>query len=152
MANTHPIQSGDLKLIPSTDGARLDFSGGQPLMDQGLETCVYISLFCADWWGNATVEPKDRQASRVPEVAASATITNQSRVALEQAARDTLQWMIVAGIAASVTPSVQITSANTATLTVAIEQPNAPREVLRYQVNWGKQKELVASGRITRRI
>lgn len=152
MANAHLAQSGDVKLIPSIDGARLDFSGGQPLMDQGLETAVYISLFCSDWWGNATLEANEKQASRINDVANSSALSNRMRVSIEIAAEEALGWMISSGVAASVEPSVIITGKSTAELTVSIEQPKAPRVILRYQVNWDYQKDAVSLNRIIRRV
>lgn len=40
----------DPRLILTPDGTRLQFSGGQPLMDQGMENLVLISLFTAPGW------------------------------------------------------------------------------------------------------
>lgn len=45
---------GDPRLIMSPDGTSLQFVGGQPLMDKGLENLVLISLFTNEGWcGNA---------------------------------------------------------------------------------------------------
>jgi hypothetical protein len=41
---------GDPKLILSENGATMRFSGGQPVMDQGLENFVLISLFSGPGW------------------------------------------------------------------------------------------------------
>ena len=152
MPNTHPVQSGDLRLIPSIDGARVDFSGGQPLMDQGLETAVYISLFGVDYWGNALEEPGIQLQSRIPEIVARSTVSNRARLEIEQAATDSLAWMLTEGVAAGVQASAIITGVSTVELTVTIEQPSAPREVLRYQINWQRQREITASGRVTREV
>ena len=149
---THPITDGDIRLIPSLDGARLDFSGGQPLMDTGLETSVYVSLFTANWWGNATVPADRRQSSRVQATADSATMSNQSRLVVQQAASDALAWMVRDGVAASVDAQVAIVGVQKFKLTVSISQPAAPIQVLRYQINWGEQREITASGRVTREV
>jgi phage gp46-like protein len=44
---------GDLAIKLTPDGADIPFIGGQPVMDQGLENVVTISLFTKPgWWGN----------------------------------------------------------------------------------------------------
>ena len=44
---------GDPRLILGPSGSRLQFTGGQPLMDRGLENLVLISLFTQmGWSGN----------------------------------------------------------------------------------------------------
>lgn len=44
---------GDPRLIMGPDGTRLQFTGGQPLMDKGLENQALISLFThPSWCGN----------------------------------------------------------------------------------------------------
>lgn len=44
----------DLRLILGPDGSRLQFSGGEPLYDRGLENMVLISLFTGPGWcGNS---------------------------------------------------------------------------------------------------
>lgn len=40
----------DPRLILSADGSRLQFVGGQPLLDHGLENLVMISLFTSPGW------------------------------------------------------------------------------------------------------
>ena len=146
------ITDGEPKLIPTPDGARLDFSGGQPLMEQGLENAVYLSLFVGDWWGNATVPERDRQASRVQQVADRATLSNRSRLDIEAAANEALGWMVNDGIAESVRTTAVLVGVQTAELTVTIEQPGASPVILRYQVNWDKQRDATDAGRVTRTV
>lgn len=51
---TPKIYQGDPRLIIGPDGSRLQFIGGQPLMDRGLENAALISLFTSPGWcGNA---------------------------------------------------------------------------------------------------
>jgi len=40
----------DPRLILGPDGSRLQFTGGQPLLDHGLENLVMISLFTSKGW------------------------------------------------------------------------------------------------------
>jgi hypothetical protein len=41
---TTDIYEGDLKIIITADGASLEFKGGQPVMDRGIENSVIIDL------------------------------------------------------------------------------------------------------------
>jgi len=44
---------GDPAITITQDGAKMYFIGGQPVMDQGLQNPVLISLFTKPgWWGN----------------------------------------------------------------------------------------------------
>ena len=51
------MMQGDPRLILSANGSRLQFVGGQPLMDRGLENLALISLFTAPGWaGNLLLD------------------------------------------------------------------------------------------------
>lgn len=51
------MTQGDPRLILDADGSRLQFSGGQPLMDAGLENLVLIALFTSPGWcGNSLLD------------------------------------------------------------------------------------------------
>lgn len=51
------ILQGDPRLILGPSGSSLQFTGGQPLMDQGLENLALISLFTSQGWvGNLLVK------------------------------------------------------------------------------------------------
>jgi phage gp46-like protein len=53
---------GDPKLILGPNGSRLQWSGGQCLMDQGVENAVQISLLTEpDWWGNSIEDNPNRR-------------------------------------------------------------------------------------------
>ena len=49
------IYSGDPKIVLTENGAKLVFSGGQPVMDQGLENLALISLFTSPGWSGNTL-------------------------------------------------------------------------------------------------
>ncbi len=84
---------GDPKLFLGPDGSYLEFNGGQPVMDQGLENLVLISLFSGKGWvGNYLFnDPKQKIGSDF-ETAVNQTITlnslNRVRLAAKQALND----------------------------------------------------------------
>jgi hypothetical protein len=56
--------SGDPRLVLTEGGATLDYQGGQPVMDRGLENCALLSLFADDdWQGNIFLEKPERIGS-----------------------------------------------------------------------------------------
>lgn len=72
------IYDGDPLLILTENGSRLEFKGGQPVMDQGWQNYVNISLFTRKGWcGNTLFEPNQQIGSDV-ELEAEKPITLQS--------------------------------------------------------------------------
>jgi len=67
--------SGDPRLTLTPAGADLDFRGGQPIMDAGLENQILISLFTGEGWcGNVFLPPESRIGSDF-EATARGTLT-----------------------------------------------------------------------------
>ena len=51
------MTQGDPRLILSADGSRLQFNGGQPILDRGFENLALISLFTSPGWcGNQLLD------------------------------------------------------------------------------------------------
>lgn len=56
--------SGDPRLVLTDNGATLDYRGGQPVMDQGLENCALLALLVDEGWaGNVFLPPEARVGS-----------------------------------------------------------------------------------------
>jgi len=130
---------GDLKLIPTDDGGDILLQNGQPVMEQGLSTAVYITLFSGDWWANAVSEEAEKLGSEL-ETVFSRTLSNQTRLDAEEYARQALKWMLDSGIAVSIEVEATILAGGTLGLSVRITQPDETVEELRYQVNWANQQ------------
>ena len=134
------ITDGDVRLTPTADGGDITLLGGQPDMDQGLETAVYLSLFAGpDWWGNLAGTLDERAESNL-EALLSQTLTNQTRLDAEEYARQALAWMTRSGIAAKVSVAATLPALGWLVLAVTIEQPGTDPVVLRYQINWAAQR------------
>lgn len=72
MAN-YDRYSGDPRIVIGAEGADLDYRGGQPVMDQGLENQALLSLFTAPGWcGNALLPLERRIGSDFESVSARA--------------------------------------------------------------------------------
>lgn len=90
------MTQGDPKLILTADGSRLQFTGGRPLMDQGLENLAFISLFTRPGWvGNQLI--KSPIGSDFEE-AADQPITRQSLNRVRDAAVRALDSPLFGGV------------------------------------------------------
>jgi phage gp46-like protein len=96
---------GDPKMYLDENGSYLDFRGGQPVMDAGLENAANISLFTRDdpkWGGNVLVTDPNEKIGAKFEKIASGTITVQTLNDTRDASEKALTWMINAGIAGEI--------------------------------------------------
>ena len=135
------ICNGDVRLISTEDGGEIEIVSGQPLMDQGLETAVYISIFSGpDWWGNAISEPDEKVESEIENLYSS-TLSNKTRLDAEEYVRKALAWMIRSGIAKKIEVSATLPAPGILGLDILITQPGDTVINLRYQINWSAQRQ-----------
>lgn len=112
---------GDVKL--TLDG--ITYLGGQPEMDDGLSTSVYISLFTdSNWWG-------DSIGSTLYKLDDS-TVTNQLRVEIIQAVKNCLSWMVESKIADSIDVEAYIKK-ESVLLEITINQPE---KSFKFEIPW----------------
>jgi len=131
---------GDVRLSLSADGGIIKLRGGQPEMDDGLETAVNISLFSEpDYWGNALSSSDEEIGSTLLSIFRS-TLTNQARIDIIEATRTALAWMVSSGIATSIEPTATIPSMGRLDLYIVIRQPEKAPATFRYTVNWKNQE------------
>jgi len=130
---------GDVKLTATEDGGQITVRSGQPVMDDGLETAAYLSLFSGDYWGNAISERDEKTESEL-ETLFSHTLNNQVRLDAEEYALQSLAWMKQQGIASKIEAEASIPRAGFLGLAITITQPDGTAAVLRYQINWENQR------------
>lgn len=135
------LLDGDPKITSTYD---LSISGGQPVMDEGLENAVHLSLFTApSWWGNIiAADASERYESKL-ESLYRRTLTNQTRLDAEKYASDALAWMKTEGIADKITITASIVSIGMLGLVIEIVQP-ARTVTIRYQMSWATMEARVA--------
>lgn len=91
----------DPRIILGPDGARLQFTGGQPLLDHGLENLVLISLFTTPGWvGNRFL---NTAVGSDFEEACNQPITRQSLNLIRQAAERALALTVLGKVTVAVT-------------------------------------------------
>jgi phage gp46-like protein len=137
------MYDGDVKVVQTLDGGAITFRSGQPDMEGGLSTAVYLSLWTEPgWWGNSlatTPEEKIGEEDSLEELE-SEPLTNKVRQDYEERARKRLAWMVSSGVAKTVTVAAAILSSIALGLTVTIEEPDGSTGTLRYKVNWQGQR------------
>ena len=85
------VYQGDPRLFLDSDGSFLKFTGGQPVMDKGLENLVLISLFTRPGWpGNVLFQDENQKIGSDFEELANQSITLQMINNLRNAAERAL--------------------------------------------------------------
>lgn len=131
----------DLALPLASDGLTADLSivKGTPLIDDGLQTAVYISLFSdarvagdGGWWGDLLGDSP--LGSRLWTLARAKLVPGIETI-VEGYCREALAWLVDGGIAESVTPTVTIVRPSTLSIEVEITQPG-DAEASEYRFTW----------------
>jgi phage gp46-like protein len=129
----------DLYLQPTVDGGELIVSGGNPQTTSGLGNAVYLALFTEAWWGNSVSDAPERFTSELPEIM-TRTLSNQTRLAAQDAIENALQWMIDAGIVEELEVTAEIPSAGRLNIAIALSEPGGASVDFVYAVNWDAQE------------
>jgi hypothetical protein len=142
---TQDRYSGDPRIILTPNGANLDYEGGQPIMDQGLENQAIISLFTRPGWvGNLLLDPQYQIGSDF-----EASVLGQG---LTLAGLALIQNAAVIALTSPAFPELAVTATNPVSdrikLTVTAGPGQAPLSFLRAGQNWQAQAVNPASGRL----
>ena len=140
---------GDPKLILTDDGVDIKYSGGNPIMDAGLENLAQISLLTAPgWWGNSLLDNDDQKLGSNFEEVANGILNLQKLNDTEQAAEAALDNPAFG----KVTPIVTNPADSTLQAKILIEPPGQDIETIiltRNGINWQNQAIDPAYRRIT---
>ena len=141
----------DFKTVKTAKGYDWVLSGGDLLLDAGLESAVLISLFTdrravADdtsvgddrrgWWGDAYPErPGDLIGSRLWLLSREKQLPATLRRAEEYAA-EALQWLVTDGVARSVAVAAEVVRTGVIGLLVTINRTMQPTVNYRFEAFW----------------
>lgn len=144
---------GDPRLVLTEDGATIEYRGGQPVMDSGLENAVLISLFTRTGWaGNAYIDDPDMQVGSDFEVACNRPITRTSLNNVADSAKRALAWMLSKGLAREIGAVASNPVGQSIKVVITILPPTGPAMSLnlsRYSGNWTAQIANPAQERIS---
>lgn len=138
-----------IKLTP--DGAKMKFIGGQPIMDQGFDNAVQISLFTKPgWWGNdLVIEDNKKIGSTFQEQRTIVDI--QTINDYTDAAKLALNWMIDNNIASKIEINVTNPNMNYIKTSIFIYPPGQDASKLLFLqngINWISQAKNPAYERL----
>lgn len=141
-------QQGDVVLFQSLNDGDIIVEDGLALMDGGLQTSLYLSLFggnedddgLADndktWWANLDEnQPVFRYRSRLQNLLKSIPATSNNLIRAQDAALADLQWLLDDNVASSVTVTATIPQLNRLKLVIEI-QAVGEESSFEYVANW----------------
>lgn len=145
--------AGDPAVTITPDGAKMKFINGQPVMDQGLENAVLISLFTKKgYWGNALITEESKKIGSDVEVTALEPIVSiQSVNNMTDAIDRALKWMTDTKLSQENEITVTNPSSNNLKATIKITPPGRDSQTLLFLkngINWIGQAHNPASGRL----
>lgn len=143
------IFQGDLRLTLDENGASMEFIGGQPVMDQGLENQAIIALFTSPGWaGNALFVSQDQKIESDFEEATRQALTLTALNDIRDAAEKALESPVFG----TVTVEVTNPKANRLNVLINIQPPGQDIKTLlvtRNGLNWTAQAINPAHRRLT---
>lgn len=84
------IFEGDPRILMTPDGADLDYRGGQPVMDRGVENTAIISLFTKPGWPGNIFAPFENRIGSDFEDTCRGSITLQKLADIENSGQRAL--------------------------------------------------------------
>jgi len=144
---------GDPAVSITEDGAKMKFINGQPVMDQGLENAVLISLFTKKgYWGNALITEESKKIGSDVEITALEPIVSiQSINNMTDAIDKALGWMVDTKLSQENEITVTNPTSNNLKATIKITPPGRDSQTLLFLkngLNWIAQAQNPASERM----
>ena len=139
------VYQGDPAFKITEDGSILKFVGGQPIMDQGFENTVLISLFTKrNWPGNVLARKDSEKIGSDFEDSHNQPVNLKGLNARRDAARKALQWAIDQGIFRDVVVNVTNPKGSIIIVNIRITPPygeNVDLNIENSGPNWKFQKD-----------
>lgn len=143
---------GDPRIIADKEGLSLQYQGGQPVMDGGLENAVIISLITRlGWIGNFLFETAEEKVGSDFLSIVQGTLTLSRLAEITRSAKRALQWMIDTGIVSTVEATAKNPTGARIEVTITIAPVGKDVQeflVTRNAENWIIQKSDPAYERI----
>jgi phage gp46-like protein len=125
----------DVRLYQTNDGGEIDFVSGAPVMGDGLESAVFLSLFGGNeddsglesddskqFWGNLSEPLTERRfRSETQALLNASPVLPANLIKFQDAAEADLTWMVDTGLATFVSARASIPALNTVQLDLSVE-------------------------------
>jgi phage gp46-like protein len=133
------MYEGDVKLFNTESGGDIKYVNGQPVMDAGLETAAYISLFTLDgWWGNEFITSENGKLGSEFQTLTNQPLATSTIRDAEELAKDALEWMLNSGLADSIEAESEIPNPSRLDTEITIFRPSL-EETFKFAFNWDAQ-------------
>lgn len=145
------IREGDIYLYETEDGGEISIVNGEPVMDAGLESAVYISIFgheSVTWWGNEYLKKAERMECRFYPYIKSTGKTISTLNKAKELLKQDLTWLIDEKIADRIVIDIYSISITHISVDINILKDERSISKTKYGVNWLYQQTAPASGRI----
>jgi phage gp46-like protein len=138
-------QQGDVSLFQTSDDGDIAVDGGVVVMDSGLQTAAYLSLFGGNrddnglpgnslsWWGNIGEDLEYRSETQHLVEQLPLSLSNLAKI--EDAVKRDLKWMVNQTVASSVSAEASIPARNTLQLLVRINAQGKESQ-FKFVQNW----------------
>lgn len=134
---------GDLALFNNRTNGEIFSKNGEPKMEQGLGTAVFISLFSGPtgaFWGNELSNDNDEHyGGEFEKLAESLDATVENALEMQEAILNDLQWMKNKAIAIKIEVTSSIESGDTVIFDLKITRPDEEAEGFRFSTSWTGQ-------------
>lgn len=132
----------DFYLMPTEGGPDFEIkTTGIPQLSGGLDNYIYLLLTMGDWWGNEEADDDGQFSSNLPDILASTTLTNATRLDVIAEVKRLMCSLISAGIAESVEVDAEIPSSGTLYISIEVTEPDHEEsDTYIYALNWASQK------------
>lgn len=144
---------GDPAVKITPDGAKMKFVGGQPVMDQGIENAVTISMYTKKgWWGNILFSEESKKIGSDVQKTAGEPIVNLTSVNnVTDSIEKALAWMINSKLASSIDIEVTNPKAESIKANITVHPPGRDAQkflFLKNGLNWVLQSQNPAHERM----
>ena len=145
------LRQGDIALYNTPDGGEISIKTGEPVMDLGYESAVYISLFGAGedkHWSEEYQTEIEKFSSEFYNfiVGKPKSVSNINRA--EDLAKKDLNWFLVEGIADTLNVSITSMDKNKIELSYELLLDGLKLAENKYVINWGFEESQPAHERV----
>ena len=157
------LRQGDLFLFQTNDGGEISVKNGEPVMDGGLQTAMYLSLFGdfidekikskleiakKEWWGNEYLDEVEQLKSEFYSFIKGKPKSVQNILKAEELAKKDLQWFIDTDIADEIVVDITSNDIQKIIMDVKILADGETIEENEFEINWGFEKNDPANARV----
>lgn len=143
-------RQGDLYLFDTLDGGEINVQNGEPVMDQGLESAVYISLEGAStpWFANEHLPENRRIESKFAQFRKGQTLTSGVINTSIDLIKQDLAWLKRVKAADEIIVLMSIVARNLVQIDISIRIGLQVVKLSPFQLNWQAQENNPANQRV----